>query len=457
MTPAIFQASIVEHRGTFENWLANDSEHPLVVAADSTGEAIAFLFCMFQHDDVAAHKERAVVFDSMAALRKLSSSDAPFIPVVFIPVFGIAETENELKSVCRRRHCIVIRPANSIDPSPDIELRPLEHDAFEKALVDMGVDSDRTDRLARESGRSPTALRRRLSRKGGGQRFPDNAGSADMRKHIEQLEYIAKMFDVPLPAPPHLQHRVVGGYHADFYESGEELVDRINSCIQSAGKNLREFTRILDFGCGPGRVAVPMYYRLGDDTEIHATDLDGEAIAWCQENYATVARFQNNNAEPPFNYPDNYFDFVYSISVFTHLPEDLQLRWLAELQRITKPGGYLLLTIHGIYYRDVFESQPEGEEETFIYRDCGKTKGLPDFYRSTFHRHEYIMKNWSNFFEIMSIHECVIGNHQDAVLCRVQNVRTGYDQARADALLIHRLAKHFKAAIHNARTWLIAR
>jgi len=42
---------------------------------------------------------------------------------------------------------------------------------------------------------------------------------------------------------------------------------------------------------------------------------------------------------PPMSYEDNMFDFVYSISIFTHLPEDMQFAWLQELQRITKPGG----------------------------------------------------------------------------------------------------------------------
>lgn len=87
MTPAIFQSFIVEHCDTFKNWLATDSEQPLVVAADSKGEAIAFLSCMLQHDDVVARKRKlAVAFHSIAALRKLSWWEEPFISVIlFLP------------------------------------------------------------------------------------------------------------------------------------------------------------------------------------------------------------------------------------------------------------------------------------------------------------------------------------------------------------------------------------
>ena len=35
------------------------------------------------------------------------------------------------------------------------------------------------------------------------------------------------------------------------------------------------------------------------------------------------------------------------MSVFTHLPEEMQFKWLDDLFRITKPGGYAIMTFHG--------------------------------------------------------------------------------------------------------------
>jgi predicted SAM-dependent methyltransferase len=42
------------------------------------------------------------------------------------------------------------------------------------------------------------------------------------------------------------------------------------------------------------------------------------------------------------------FDFIYAISVFTHLGEQLGLSWIQELKRILKPGGHLYMKVHGI-------------------------------------------------------------------------------------------------------------
>jgi hypothetical protein len=80
----------------------------------------------------------------------------------------IYETIWRLRSRARHRyrnhHSIVVRPRNAVESEPDIALDVLRHDAFEKALAAMNITGDAVDRLSRESGKSPTILRRRLSR-----------------------------------------------------------------------------------------------------------------------------------------------------------------------------------------------------------------------------------------------------------------------------------------------------
>ena len=51
--------------------------------------------------------------------------------------------------------------------------------------------------------------------------------------------------------------------------------------------------------------------------------------------------FEANNALPPLLFPDCAFDLVFAISVFTHLDEQYQLAWLAELRRVAQPGAIL--------------------------------------------------------------------------------------------------------------------
>ena len=67
------------------------------------------------------------------------------------------------------------------------------------------------------------------------------------------------------------------------------------------------------------------------------------AIAWCKDNIAD-ASFSMNGENPPLRFEDKSMDLIYACSVFTHLDAEDQFRWLAELQRIMKPDGYLLLT-----------------------------------------------------------------------------------------------------------------
>ena len=164
MVPALFEPSITAYRDTFKEWLKKPSERPFIVAADSRDEALAFLACLFR--DITARSEALVVpwedlacvFTSADTLRTLSVSSSPFIPIVYTE-----EAERELATVYRRFHCIAVHPRNAVDSEPDIALDLLNHDAFEKALAEMGIEGDNTERLARESGYSPTILRRRLS------------------------------------------------------------------------------------------------------------------------------------------------------------------------------------------------------------------------------------------------------------------------------------------------------
>ena len=67
--------------------------------------------------------------------------------------------------------------------------------------------------------------------------------------------------------------------------------------------------------------------------------------------------FRRESTRPPLAYCAGQFDFIYSLSVFTHMPETMQYAWVNELRRVLKPGGYLLVTTHGERYLESLNAE----------------------------------------------------------------------------------------------------
>ena len=129
-----------------------------------------------------------------------------------------------------------------------------------------------------------------------------------------------------------------------FLLSGSAAVDFLDKeALGRDRKSFRDFSSILDFGCGCGRLIRSLRPLCDQWASIHGCDIDPAAIAWCKENIPD-ASFSTVGETPPLHFQDKSIDLIYACSVFTHFDADNQFRWLAELQRIMKPGGYLLLT-----------------------------------------------------------------------------------------------------------------
>jgi SAM-dependent methyltransferase len=82
------------------------------------------------------------------------------------------------------------------------------------------------------------------------------------------------------------------------------------------------------------------------NVEVHGVDPNGVLTEWCQAN-RPFAHVRHTSQIPELPYPKDFFDAVYCISVFTHLATDAQQAWVAELERVLRPGGLLSVTTHG--------------------------------------------------------------------------------------------------------------
>lgn len=223
----------------------------------------------------------------------------------------------------------------------------------------------------------------------------------------------------PIP-PSGLRARVHGAEDLPgFIRMGKTIALDIHATLNSKGIDSEAGHRILDFGCGCGRVLTWLRY-LYPNSELHATDIDREAIEWCRKHLGEQANFATNQNDPPLAYDDGQFDLVFSVSIFTHLPETMQFAWLDELNRITHPGGILLLTIRGARFFPGRSRRAKRklEKHGFYYFKRQGTYGLPGFYQQSYHGEDYVRRKWSRYFEILEIQDQGIAGNQDLVICR---------------------------------------
>jgi SAM-dependent methyltransferase len=157
----------------------------------------------------------------------------------------------------------------------------------------------------------------------------------------------------PLVPPRRMQF--VG--RGDFARTGDEFLGYL---LDLAG--LRPDHRVLDVGCGIGRMARPLAAFLYPERgRYDGFDVDREGIGWCRRRYArrhpnfTFLRADLFNrryhpggahraAEYRFPYEDQSFDIVLATSVYTHLLEEEADHYLAESARVLRPGGRLFAT-----------------------------------------------------------------------------------------------------------------
>jgi SAM-dependent methyltransferase len=138
----------------------------------------------------------------------------------------------------------------------------------------------------------------------------------------------------PLVPPRRLQ--AVGD--GDFVAMGDELLGHL---VELAG--LEPHERVLDVGCGIGRLARPLTRFLGDQGAYAGLDGNPVAIGWCQSRYPERFAFARAEVEYRFPYDDGSFDLVVLADVLTHALEDEARRHLAETARVLRPGGRALL------------------------------------------------------------------------------------------------------------------
>ena len=102
-----------------------------------------------------------------------------------------------------------------------------------------------------------------------------------------------------------------------------------------------EADRILDVGCGTGVLTAALAKAAGPRARVTGVDASADMIARARATRPGCA-FAVGLAES-LDFPDATFDVVTSSLMIHHLPEDLRTNALAEMHRVLRPGGRLLV------------------------------------------------------------------------------------------------------------------
>lgn len=176
--------------------------------------------------------------------------------------------------------------------------------------------------------------------------------------------------DLLLPRKELPPRRLVWGGVGNFKKTGDEFLKYLQQIC-----NLKPTEKILDVGCGMGRLAFPLTKYLDENGAYEGLDILKLQIDWLKANitskypnfnfhFANVYnKYYNPNgrimaSKYRFLYNDSYFDLVCAVSLFTHmLPRDME-NYVSEISRVLKKGGKVLFTF--------FLSNNENESKKLI-------------------------------------------------------------------------------------------
>jgi len=155
--------------------------------------------------------------------------------------------------------------------------------------------------------------------------------------------------------PWQTRHNVGAG---DFRAVGDDLLSVL---IDHAG--LRPDERVLDIGCGAGRVTRPLAAYLSSAGGYLGFDVSRPAVMGCRRRFARQrpdfefvhADVKNPDYSPRgalsetgYRFPsaDASIDLAFAMSVFTHMRRDPVRHYLEEVARVLKPGGRFAFTAY---------------------------------------------------------------------------------------------------------------
>lgn len=145
----------------------------------------------------------------------------------------------------------------------------------------------------------------------------------------------------------------------EFFTSGRPDVEKFvfNDPMLTAELDFKS-VRMLEIGCGIGRMTRHLVERFG---EVHGTDVSAEMITQARERFQGVknAFFYDTNGLDFSQFPNDTFDFIFSVYVFQHTPSvEVTRSNIRDACRTLKPGGLFKFQVSSVTSPE-FDNSPK--------------------------------------------------------------------------------------------------
>lgn len=225
-----------------------------------------------------------------------------------------------------------------------------------------------------------------------------------------------------------------GFQHQYFSRLAGDLLLRV---LRSARVSLEG--RVLDFGCGPGYLLEKLAAK---GVDCHGIDFSPESVDKARDRLreqGTAATVELARGIPT-HLEERSYDAVFFLETLEHLLEEERAPTVAELSRILRPGGTLIVTV---------PNQEDLDRAQVLCPDCG----------CQFHTMQHV-SSWSSAsvaalmdehgFETVKTRELFL--HSRHVLARVQTIASTLQRKAAPNLVyIGRRTQRYGGAPHDPR------
>lgn len=232
----------------------------------------------------------------------------------------------------------------------------------------------------------------------------------------EKIDY--ELCEQGLPIPP---EKLWLGYGKEKreYLYGKEQVNKMLEIVKESGFELTDNKKVLDFGCGAGRM-IRWFKPYAEKCELWGTDINSDCIFWAKKYLRPPFNFATTTTIPHLPFEDNYFDFIYAGSVFTHI-DDLAEAWLLELRRILNKTGRIFITIQDKHSIQLLKEHPDYQNEWLacyirenkisegIYSDFDSISGGRGLDAQIFYDTDYFCNSTKRILKTVSVYKEIYG------------------------------------------------